>query len=613
LIITLFAAACSKSAPPPQAHTSSAPPRNLLIVTIDTLRPDHVGAYGDRSARTPALDALAAAGIRFEHAYATAPITLTSHASLMTGRYPAGHGARHNGMRMDLSTPTLADALGRSGFATAAFIAAFPLDRRFGLIKGFQTYGDHLGRDAQGRSLNERPGRQVVDEAIDWLSRNRETRFFLWVHLFEPHAPYGNPADPVQARRPPIARYDDDIAEADAQVGRLLQALGDARANTLIVAAGDHGEAFGEHGEISHSVFVYDTTLRVPLIFAGAGVARPVVVGDPVSLIDVAPTVVARLGIGRFDADGVDLSPTFAGGRLPSRALYAESFAPLLDFGWSPLRTVRSDTWKYIAAPKPELYDLGADPSETHNVIATNASRAIALAQRVDAFAPAALAPAVPQADRDTLARLQALGYASGRPSPTIARPDPKDRRALAARIAEVTSGELHGAALERALRDILKEDPGNPQANLRLGYLLSDKGNCAAAVPLFRRAIDGHLPSVDAHLGLAGCQASGRDLASAARTLAAAAEIEPDNPVVEANLGIMLSDGGKPADGIPHLQRALTLDPDLHQARFSLAIALARLGRRTDAASQAEDLLRRLPADAPQRPEVQRLLQTLR
>ncbi len=192
ILCSVFAACSTTSTEPPQALTAA---RNLVIITIDTLRADHVGAYGYKTANTPTLDRLARDGVLFSHAYATAPITLTSHASLMTGRYPAGHGARHNGMRIDLKTPTLAEKLAEAGFATGAFIAAYPLDRRFGLIKGFQTYGDKMPPSRNGRAVNERPGREVVDEAIGWLNAHRDRRFFLWVHLFEPHAPYGDPAD----------------------------------------------------------------------------------------------------------------------------------------------------------------------------------------------------------------------------------------------------------------------------------------------------------------------------------------------------------------------------------------------------------------------------------
>ncbi len=571
-----------------------------------------MGAYGYAAARTPALDALAQAGTRFSHAFSTAPITLTSHASLMTGRYPAGHGARHNGMRLDPATPTLAARLSDEGFATGAFIAAFPLDRRFGLMQGFATYGDRMPPPTGGQAINERPGRLVVDEALAWLDRSRHQRFFLWVHLFEPHAPYGDPAGTAARVRTASARYDDEIAEADTQVRRLLDALGDVRASTIVVATADHGEAFGEHGEIGHSLFVYDTTLRVPLILAGPGVPAGRTLDGSVSLVDVVPTVMRLLGLRGFDADGLDLTPAMAGTTTPTRELYAESFAPLLDFGWSPLRSVRTSGFKYIEAPTPELYDLAADPGESTNVASSQLPRAAALRDRVRRYAGADLA-ADRSNDPEARARLQALGYASGsRAAPGAARPDPKDRRELAARISQVASGELHGAALEAALRRILADDPGNPQAHLRVGYALLDRRSCREAVPHFRSAIAGHLPSADAHLGLAGCQAADRRFDAAAHTLREAGRVEPDNPVVLANLGMVLSDGGHPAEAVDPLQRALVRDPDRHQARFALALALARLGRRADAAATARDLLTRLPADAPQRAEVERLIKAL-
>jgi len=598
-------AACSSTKSEPPSQTAVA--RNLVIITIDTLRADHVGAYGYKQAHTPTLDRLAHDGVLFSRAYATAPITLTSHASLMTGRYPAGHGARHNGMRIDLKTPTLADTLSRAGFATGAFIAAYPLDRRFGLIKGFQTYGDRMPPPKDGRAVNERPGREVVDDAIAWLRSHGDQRFFLWVHLFEPHAPYGNPADTrgLTAEQ----RYDEEVTEADRQAGRLLDALASRREQTLVVAASDHGEAFGEHGEIGHSIFVYDTTLRVPLIFAGPGISAGRTIGDRVALIDVASTVVRLLGIAAFDTDGVDLRPAFNGAPLPERDLYAESFAPLLDFGWSPLHAVRSDRWKYIEAPRPELFDIVKDPNEEHDLSRSETPMVAALHDRVARRAVSNL-PVGAEVDPDARARLQALGYAAGSGSVTSGnRADPKDRTEEAARLAQVIGGELQGPALERALRAILASDSGNPQANLRLGYVLLDTNRCTEAIPHFRSAIDARLPSADAHLGLAACETTSRQFSAAASTLRDAERVEPDNPVVAANLGLVLSDGGHPTEAIAPLQRALTIDPNLHQARFGLALAFARSGRLGDAASTAEDLLNRLPPDAPQRTEVERLI----
>lgn len=599
LLACLLAAACSRAEPvAPEPATA----RSFLLITVDTMRADRIGAYGDTSARTPVMDALAARGLRFANAFTVAPITLPSHASMLTGRYPPGHGSRHNGMRIDAGVPTIAEVLSDEGFATAAFVAAFPLDRRFGLNRGFQRYSDQMPRGADGRLANERPGAQVVDEAIDWLEQNRGRRFFLWVHLFEPHAPYGD----ARTGRPVQARYGDEIAEADRQIGRLLPALGEAAASTLIAVTADHGEAFGEHGEIAHSIFVYDTTLRVPWILAGPGVT-PRVVDAPVSLVDLAPTAMALLGAGRFDADGVALGTGIERAPVADRTLYAESFAPLLDFGWSPLRAVRAGGWKYIAAPEPELYHVADDRAESRNVAEEAPDHARTLDAQVTRYSTDVL-PAPREGDRETRARLQALGYISGSRA-AAARPDPKDRRELAARLAQVTSGELHGAELERLLRGILAEERNNPLANLRMGYVLLESGRCRDAVPHFRAAIAAAYPSADPHLGLAACQAGAGEARAAADTLRAADAIEPGNPVVLANLGLMLSDSGQPAQAIDPLQRALGIDGDMHQARFGLAVALARAGRRADAAAEARELLRRLPPRAPQRPEVERLL----
>lgn len=605
---------------------------SVVLVTIDTLRADRVGVYGWRAARTPAIDALAARGVRVERAYAVAPITLTSHASLLTGVYPPVHGARHNGMRLRAEVPTLAEMLHARGFATGAFVAAFPLDRRFGLNRGFDVYSDALPRGPDGRPRNERPGREVVDEALTWLSaRQAGTPFFLWVHLFEPHAPYeGDPA------RPAGDRYDDEIAKADAQVARLVQALdaraGAAAASTLIIVSGDHGEAFGEHGEIGHSVFIYDTTLRVPLVLAGGPVTSRArgpqarVIDEAVSLVDVLPTVLDLAGLPAVRGDGESLVPAFTGdpnrraSALGARALYAESLAPLFDFGWSPLRSLRLNDIKYIAAPKPELYDIPHDAAETHNVLAEHPDTAATMAARLDQAHPtdggggSATTPA-PQ-DPEALARLRSLGYLASSPGRAPAgaagasgRPDPKDRVGLASRIAQVTSGEVQGPALRAALEQLVRDDPKNGQMQMRLGFVLIEANDCRAAVPHFEAAIAAAVPSADPHLGLAECLTGAGQRDAARRALLAAERVEPGNPVVAANLGMLALDAGNVPDAITRLRAALASAPDLHIARFALARAYGRAGQRTDAAREARELLARLPADAPQRPEVERLL----
>jgi choline-sulfatase len=597
-MVAMTVAACTGNRPSP----APPPARHLVLITIDTLRADRVGAYGDASARTPALDAIARRGVRFDRAYATAPITLPSHASIMTGLYPAGHGARHNGVRMDDKVPTLAATLAAAGFTTAAFVGAFPLDKRFGVNRGFAVYDDAMPRDARGRTANERPGRAVVDGAIAWITRHLSERMFLWVHLFEPHAPYGDP----RSGRPVAERYAGEIAEADTQIGRLLAALGPEADRAIVAIAGDHGEAFGEHGEVSHSIFVYDTTLRVPFAIAGPRVPARVV-DAPVSLIDLAPTALALLGVAPFDADGVDL---LAAGTLPARELYAESYAPMLDFGWSPLRTVRAGRLKYIAAPREELYDVERDPGETADLAKTDSASAATLRSHVSRYGSDAVSPS--SLDAEARARLQALGYVSGSGT-KVTRADPKDRRRLARALAEALSGELEGTALETTLVGILTQDPQNGQAHLRLGHLLVESQRCPEAMPHLQAAIAAGVPGADPHLDLALCQVERNQLDAAVKTLNAAARAEPDNPVVLANLGILLSEAGRHDDGVAPLRRALDLDPSFHEARFNLARVLAHAGRKDEARREAEELLKRLPPGAPQLPEVLRLIEALR
>lgn len=606
-VIALLLTGCGGRDAPPTAPP--APPRHLVLVTIDTLRPDRVGAYGYRAARTPAFDGVARAGVRFDRAFATAPITLTSHASLLTGLYPPGHHARHNGMRLAPGTATLAAHLRRHGFATGAFVAAFPLDRRFGLDAGFDVYGDRLPRRPDGRPGVERPGREVVDDAIAWWRRTTAERRFLWVHLFEPHAPYGDPA--AAAARPPGERYDDEVSAADAEVGRLLTALGPALSDTLLVVASDHGEAFGEHGELTHSLFVYDTTLRVALLVRGPGLPAGLAVGDPVALVDVAPTCTRLLAVPPLDGDGIDLAPAFARRPLPARNLYAESFAPLLDFGWSPLRAIRSGPWKAIEAPRPELYDVAADPGE--HAPRDDAKSLDALLDRLQRLGPPVLAVPPGGAEADARSRLAALGYIQGRTTPGDSRADPKDRRELAARIALAFSGEVQGPALRSLLEGLAREDPGNGQVRQRLGYALLEEGRARDAEAHFRAAIAARVPSADPHLGLALCLGARGDARGALAALRAADAAEPGNPVVLANIGIAEMAGGRALEAAKALEAAVTLDPDLHEARFNLARAYARAGRRGDASREADELLRRLPPGAPQRAEVDRLRAALR
>ena len=623
-LLPLALSACGRSAPAAKAAAA----RNLVLVTIDTLRADHVGAYGYARSQASFVDRLAQSGATFDRAYAAAPITLPSHATLMTGRYPPGHGSRDNGMHVSRTVPTLATELKAHGFKTAAFVAAFPLDHQFGLDRGFDVYSDRLPRGPDGKQTNERPAAQVVNEAIDWL-RTGAPRFFLWLHVFEPHAPYGDAGD----RRPVLDRYDQEIGVANRELMRLLDAIERVAQDTLVVVAGDHGEAFGEHGEFSHSIFVYDTTLRVPLVMRGPGIgvnaerrttnAEPrttnleprttnLMITDPVTLADVAPTAMRLLGFTMPDTDGIDLSPALAGGPLPRREIYAESFAPLMEFGWAPLRAIRSGSWKFIAAPKPELFDIEKDAAERTNLVDSQPTIAHDLDTRASRYSAARL-PTTLTIDASGLDRLRALGYANGpRHDDGSGGVDPKDRRDVAARIAQVTSGELSGPALMTALEQILAIDASNSQAHLRLGFALLQSGNCPRAEDEFTAAMNSGMPGTDAHLGLASCLGRRNDLAGAERVLTEGRRREPDNPVLTANLGILQAAKGNFADAIATLEAALDAEPNLHEARFNLALAYAKSGRRAEAAAAARELLSRLPPTAPERGEVERLLKAV-
>jgi cytochrome c-type biogenesis protein CcmH/NrfG len=313
--------------------------------------------------------------------------------------------------------------------------------------------------------------------------------------------------------------------------------------------------------------------------------------------------------------DGIDVTPAFSGAPLPRRELYAESFAPLGEFGWAPLRAVRSGAWKLIAAPKPELFDVSKDPGEQANAIASQPTVARDLDARVNRYSTDSLNANAAAVGGDAAGRLRALGYSSGSSIDNLQvtsnkRADPKDRRELAARIAQVTSGELAGPPLLTALEGIVHDDPRNGQAQLRLGYARLQAGDCARAEPAFHAAAAAGLPTADVHLGLATCLGQRGDLTGAERALAEAKRIEPDNPAVGANLGLLQASKGDLRGAIQSLTTALAADPSLHEARFNLAVVYAKAGRPADAAAAARELLRRLPAGAPQRPEVQRLLE---
>jgi arylsulfatase A-like enzyme len=527
LVLALAAVACARG-----GREMAARPASVLLVTVDTLRADRLGCYGDAQARTPAADGLARAGVRFERAYTPAPLTLPAHASLMTGLLPPAHGVRANGgYALPAGPPTLAEALRARGLATAAFVAAFPVARRFGLHRGFDHYDDTLSRPGGVHyEFAERPATAVVQAASDWLAAHAGPAF-VWVHLFEPHAPY----DPPAAFRGPDP-YRGEVAAADSALARLLAAW-DARPDpSLVVLTADHGEAFGEHGEESHSLFVYDTTLHVPLVLRGAGVPAGARVAAAVSLSDVAATVLDAVGA-PASMPGATLLPAARGGAAPAAPLYAETLAPQLDFGWSPLFAWRDGSSKYIHAPRPELYDLAADPAETRNLAATRGAEAARLAAALAAHRQRGSVESRGPADVEAAERLRALGYVQG-PGARGTGADPKDKVEVARRIAGAAGPFASHAAAAEAYAALFALDPDVPVVNLRLADALLRSGRAAQAVPRYEQVIAAAPRTADAHVGLATAYAELGRLEDAARVLRAALAVDPDNGQVHYNLG---------------------------------------------------------------------------
>ncbi len=455
---------------------------NLLLVTLDTLRADRLGCYGRDGAETPALDAIAAGGLRFEQAQSAVPLTLPSHATILSGLLPPRHGLRDNGQgTLPADVTTLATRLADAGYRTGAFVGAFVLDHRYGLARGFERYDDEILR--RGSALEaERPGSEVVDRALAWLDERPAVEgagvrvpFFAWVHLYDPHAPY-EPPEPFRSRHAGDP-YGGEIASTDAQVARLTAWLARRRetARTIVVVVADHGESLGEHGELTHGLLLYQPTLRVPLLLSAPGVLAPRVVREPVGLADLAPTLAALLGQPLAGArDGRDLSAALlAGGEPPAADLYAESHYPAT-FGWSPLVALRRGALKLIEAPsvKPvkstELYDLAADPGEARDLRAERRRDAAALTQALAALAKDERRAAPAAADAESRARLAALGYAA--PSAAAATQagtrDPKSAVALFRAYEEAHAAEQQGRLAEAAalLRPLVAADPTKPR-----------------------------------------------------------------------------------------------------------------------------------------------------
>src|SRR5574341_885992 len=349
-----------KESPPPEAAPLR--PLNVVLVTLDTLRADRLGCYGYKEIETPNLDRLAAEGVLFENAVAQTPLTPPSHASMFTGQYPNVHKVRNTGgFVLQSSSTTMAEIFQEQGWDTAAFIGASVLKKLFGFNQGFAVYDDQMPKpdDRMTREYPERPAARVVDRAVEWLNGRSAKPFFLWVHLFDPHLPFEPP--PPFRQKYAGRLYDGEIAYVDRELGRLLEAIHKKSPpeKTLIVVVSDHGESLGEHGEFTHGVFLYESTLHIAFLLKGPGVPVGLRVKQQARTIDLLPTVLELLG-GRTprDVQGASLVPSFTGKPVATEYAYAETLYPKMNMGWTELRAVRTNRWKYVRAPKPELYDL---------------------------------------------------------------------------------------------------------------------------------------------------------------------------------------------------------------------------------------------------------------
>ncbi len=593
---------------------------DVVLLTVDTLRADAPGFAGNTAVETPVLDRLAEQGRVFPRAHAHNVVTLPSHANILTGLYPYQHGIRDNsGFRLGESVPTLATALREAGYATAAFVAAFPLDSQFGLDRGFEVYDDRYpeGSDPTEFTLPERRGDEVVAAALEWWRRKRGRRRFLWVHVFDPHAPYA-PPEPF-ASRYRDAPYLGEVAATDAFLAPLLEPFLDHREPPAVIAfTADHGEALGDHGELTHGLFAYEPTLAVPLVLWGPGVA-PGRDARPARHVDLMPTLIEAAGAavpdglpGRSLLGDPESLPAI---RPPS---YFEALSANLNRGWAPLRGLIRDGRKLVALPLPELYDLTRNPGETENLIDVErrAARTLLAALPVESTWPPARGVRPPgEVSPETAARLGSLGYLGGEAGPRTSygpEDDPKrlvelDR--MMHRVIELySSGEL-GAAVElagavverrpsmalgrsllaqallengdtteaiRVMRQARESGAATDTLLRQLGLTLAETGDAAGAIEVLRPLAEGENPRSLNAFALALTEAGRHREAGAVleRTLA----VDADNPTAHEQLGLVALRRGRWAEARDRSRRALELNDRLPRAWNHLGVALFQL-----------------------------------
>ena len=609
---------------------------NVLLVTIDTLRADHVGAYGSSGALTPAIDSLAKDGLRFERTYAHVPLTLPSHTTIMTGTYPFTNGVRDNGsFRFDGARPTLAGTLKQAGYRTGAFVGAFPVDARFGLNAGFDVYDDRYGSRPVGGELSvlERTAEQVLAPAYDWIVGRPSTaissargprehsesssgaarasgggvpasseKWFAWIHLYDPHDPY-EPPEPYRSRYA-SEPYDGEVAYTDASLGAFLAKLRSASAldNTLVVIASDHGESLGEHGERTHGLFAYDATIRVPLIMWAPRHIQAGVFRDPARLIDIMPTVLDLVGVSAPAAvDGRSLRPYVAGERTyDDGGTYFEALNANLTRNWAPLRGLVQNGLKLIDLPVPELYELGADPGEQRNVYARRTDAAKALERRLDELTANRAAPNPEHVDADTERRLRSLGYVVGptsqRARTFTARDDPKNLIGLQNRLDEALEAlrSGHPDRAEQLLKQILAERADFTVAYERLAFVYHETGRLPEGIATLETAARGGATDAMTMTTLGGYLQEAGQLDRSAAVLEAALKLNPAETDAHEKLGVTYTRMQKFGEAQREFEQVLEVDPSsavTYNNLGSMLLASNRNDEAINALSRAVEL----------------------
>ena len=559
-------------------------PLNLVVVTIDTLRPDHLGCYGYSKIETPTVDGLARAGVLFENAVTQTPLTPPSHASIFTGLYPTAHHVRDTGgFILSPSTPTLAMILQHQGWDTAAFISSSVLKKLFGLNQGFAVYDDQMPRPGKGHEFTEDAERRAgdtVDRAIRWLEGQSGKPYCLWVHLYDPHAPYTPPAPFNQQYKD--KPYDGEIAYTDHELGRLFDAARKKSGQTLIAVLSDHGESLGEHGEYSHGVFLYDSTLRIAFVMSGPGIPVGLRVKQQARTIDFLPTILELMGEkAPATVQGASLTPFLAGKEAPTAVSYSETLYPKINMGWAELRAIRTNRWKYIRAPKPELYDLSQDAAERDNVIESHAGEVQKFEAQLKALIGTDGSEKIETAamDERTLNQLKSLGYTSGFSARsydlTGQGADPKDRVGILKLMEAAERPHVHILPSRRIelLRQAVDQDPTNPLLYYSLGTNYEKAERHADAMKLYQDALQRGIESARLHSRIADLMVRAGKKTEAIPEYEKAAQLNPSDLDSQANLATAYLETGRLPDAERVYKGISTIDPSFAAAYNGLGV----------------------------------------